>query len=93
MVIPCFNEAESLPHLLPKLDAAVASLRARGVEAEVILVDDGSHDKSQALMREATRTRPHLKTIHLARNFGQTAAMAPGFDAARHDVVVPLDAD
>ena len=93
MVIPCFNEAESLPHLLPKLDAAVASLRERGVAAEVILVDDGSHDQSQALMREATETRPHLKTIHLARNFGQTAAMAAGFDAARHDVVVPLDAD
>jgi len=93
MVIPCFNEAESLPHLLPKLDAAVASLRDRGVEAEVIMVDDGSHDQSCVLLREATRTRPYLKAIHLARNFGQTAAMAAGFDAARHEVIVPLDAD
>jgi glycosyltransferase involved in cell wall biosynthesis len=92
MVIPCFNEAESLPHLLPKLDA-VDTLRERGVEAEVILVDDGSHDNSQAVMREATQTRPFLKTIHLARNFGQTAAMAAGFDATQHEVVVPLDAD
>ena len=93
IVVPCYNEAESLPHLLPKLDATVAALRERGVTAEVILVDDGSHDDSRNLLREATRTRPHLRAIILARNFGQTAAMAAGFDAARNEVVVPLDAD
>jgi glycosyltransferase involved in cell wall biosynthesis len=93
LVIPCFNEAESLPHLFPKLDAAVADLEGRGVEVEAILVDDGSLDESRKLLREATATRRYLKTIHLARNFGQTAAMAAGFDAARFDVVVPLDAD
>jgi glycosyltransferase involved in cell wall biosynthesis len=92
-VAPCYNEAESLPHLLPKLDATVAMLAERGVRTEIILVDDGSQDDSRTLLREATRTRPHLRTIHLARNFGQTAAMAAGFDAARGDVVVPLDAD
>ena len=93
IVVPCYNEAESLPHLLPKLDATVALLRERGVRAEVILVDDGSHDGTRDLLRNATRERPHLRTIHLARNFGQTAAMAAGFDAARFDVVIPLDAD
>ena len=93
IVVPCYNEAESLPHLLPKLDATVASLRERGLSAEVILVDDGSSDDSRRLLREATRTRPHLRTIHLARNFGQTAAMAAGFDAARYEVMIPLDAD
>ncbi|MBN2575912.1 MAG: glycosyltransferase family 2 protein [Deltaproteobacteria bacterium] len=93
ILIPCYNEAESLPHLLRKLDATVATLGERGVTTEVILVDDGSHDDSRRLLREATRERPYLRTIHLARNFGQTAAMAAGFDAARFDVVVPLDAD
>jgi glycosyltransferase involved in cell wall biosynthesis len=93
LLIPCYNEAESLPHLLRKLDATVAMLGERGVTAEVILVDDGSHDGSRSILHEATRERPHLRTIHLARNFGQTAAMAAGFDAARFDVVVPLDAD
>jgi len=93
LVIPCYNEAESLPHLFSKMDAAVADLENRGVAAEVIVVDDGSADQSWTLLREATRTRPYLKTIHLARNFGQTAAMAAGFDAARFEVVVPLDAD
>lgn len=92
-MIPCYNEAESLPHLFAKLDATVANLRSHGIEAEAIMVDDGSLDQTGTLLREATRTRPYLKTIHLARNFGQTAAMAAGFDAARFDVVVPLDAD
>jgi glycosyltransferase involved in cell wall biosynthesis len=93
IVVPCYNEAESLPHLLLKLDATVAELRERGVTAEVILVDDGSADSSRQILREATRGRAYLRTIHLARNFGQTAAMAAGFDAARAEVVVPLDAD
>jgi glycosyltransferase involved in cell wall biosynthesis len=93
LVIPCYNEAESLPHLFSRMDAAVADLNARGVQTEVIVVDDGSLDPSWTLLREATQTRAYLKAIHLARNFGQTAAMAAGFDAARSDVVVPLDAD
>jgi glycosyltransferase involved in cell wall biosynthesis len=93
IVVPCYNEAESLPHLLPKLDAVVGELHARGVEAEVIVVDDGSSDGSSALLREATASRPHFTAVNLARNFGQTAAMAAGFDAARSEVVVPLDAD
>jgi glycosyltransferase involved in cell wall biosynthesis len=93
LVIPCFNEAESLPHLLQQLDATVAQLHGRGVTSELILVDDGSQDDSRAILREATRARPYLRTIHLARNYGQTAAMAAGFDAAKGDVLVPLDAD
>jgi len=93
IVVPCYNEAESLPHLLSKLDATVAKLVERGVEVETILVDDGSGDNTRQLLQEATRQRPHLRSIHLARNFGQTAAMAAGFDAARYEVVIPLDAD
>jgi glycosyltransferase involved in cell wall biosynthesis len=93
IVVPCYNEAESLPHLLSKLDAAVADLASHGVEAEVILVDDGSHDGSPTILRDATGTRPYLTAIGLAQNFGQTAAMSAGFDAARAQVVVPLDGD
>lgn len=93
LIIPCYNEQDSLPHLFAKLDAAAADLECHGIETEAIIVDDGSVDQSCALLREAIRTRPYLKTIHLARNFGQTAAMAAGLDAARFDVLVPLDAD
>jgi glycosyltransferase involved in cell wall biosynthesis len=93
VVVACYDEAESLPALIPALDAAVADLVRRGFEAEVILVDDGSTDGSAARLREFTKSRPHLRVLRLARNFGQTAALQAGFLAARGDVVVPLDAD
>jgi len=93
VVVACYDEAGSLPALIPALDAAVADLMRRGFGAEVILVDDGSTDGSAALLRDFTSTRPHLRVLRLARNFGQTAALQAGFLAARGDVVVPLDAD
>ena len=93
IVVPCYNEAESLPHLLLKLDATVALLRERNVSAEVVVVDDGSGDGTRDVLQQATRERPYLRAIVLARNFGQTAAMAAGFDAARFDVLIPMDAD
>lgn len=93
LVIPCYNEEDSLPPLLAKLDGVVGDLERRGIRAEIIMVDDGSLDRTGDLLRIAVGTRPFLKSIHLARNFGQTAAMAAGFDAARGSVVIPLDAD
>ena len=59
----------------------------------MIVVDDGSRDASPRLMREATTHRPWLRVIRFARNFGQTAAMAAGFNEARGEVILPLDAD
>ncbi len=93
LVIPCYNEEESIPALLPRLDDALKTLEAAGHTVEVIIVDDGSRDATPKLLREATAGRPQLRVIRFARNFGQTAAMAAGFDAARGDVIVPLDAD
>jgi len=93
LVIPCYNEEESLPELSGQLDAVVLTLTQAGHEVEAIFVDDGSRDKTPELLREMTATRPYAKVIRFARNFGQTAAMSAGFDAARNDVIVPLDAD
>jgi glycosyltransferase involved in cell wall biosynthesis len=93
VVVACYDEAESLPELMKALDAAVTDLVRRGFAAEVILVDDGSNDGSAVRLREFTGTRPHLRVLRLARNFGQTAALQAGFLAARGEVVVPLDAD
>jgi glycosyltransferase involved in cell wall biosynthesis len=90
VVIPCYNEEESLPALLQALDAALPGLERT---YEVIIVDDGSTDGSYALLRAAARTRPWLRLVRLRRNFGQTAAMSAGFDRARGEVVVPMDAD
>jgi glycosyltransferase involved in cell wall biosynthesis len=93
LVIPCFNEEESLPALLTSLDAAVADLQQQGHEVEVIAVDDGSRDASPRMLCEATAGREWLRAIRLSRNFGQTAAMAAGFAEARGEVIIPLDAD
>jgi glycosyltransferase involved in cell wall biosynthesis len=93
LVIPCYNEEDSLPELAAQLDTVVQTLQSRGHEVEAILVDDGSHDRTAAILKDLTATRPWATVIRFARNFGQTAAMSAGFDTARHDVIVPLDAD
>jgi glycosyltransferase involved in cell wall biosynthesis len=93
LVIPCYNEEESLPELGAQLDAVVLSLSQAGHDVEAIFVDDGSRDKTPEILREMTATRAYAKVIRFARNFGQTAAMSAGFDAARNDVIIPLDAD
>jgi glycosyltransferase involved in cell wall biosynthesis len=90
VVIPCYNEEESLPALFEALDRAMPKLEK---SFEVIVVDDGSRDGSWKLLREAAARRPWLRVVRLRRNFGQTAAMSAGFDRAQGDVVVPMDAD
>jgi glycosyltransferase involved in cell wall biosynthesis len=93
LVIPCYNEEDSLGELATQLDEVVALLTAEKREVEAIFVDDGSRDRTSEILKELTATRPYATVLRFVRNFGQTAAMSAGFDAARHDVIVPLDAD
>jgi len=90
IVIPVYNEEGSLPPLLQELCEV---LGATGLAYEVLCVDDGSSDRSYEVLRELSHEYPFLVVIQLRRNFGQTAAMQAGFDAARGNVVVPMDAD
>lgn len=90
VVIPVYNEEESVDLLCEKLHASLSRL---GRTYEMILVDDGSSDRTWELLVAATKRVPHLRVIRFRRNFGQTAAMSAGFRAARGDVVVTLDAD
>jgi glycosyltransferase involved in cell wall biosynthesis len=90
LVVPIFNEAESIPLLHAELKKV---LDATGRSYEIIAVDDGSQDNSFALLKELHEQDPHLKVIRFRRNFGQTAAFAAGFDCAQGDVVVTIDAD
>jgi glycosyltransferase involved in cell wall biosynthesis len=93
LVIPCYDEAQVLPRLLLALDEVVAKLEGEGRGTEVIVVDDGSQDGSFAVLKEAAGSRAWLRVVRFRRNFGQTAAMAAGFERARGRYVVPMDAD
>jgi len=90
VVIPLYNEEESIPSLRTGLKAALAQY---GDSYEVIIVDDGSKDRSYALLREWAEEDQHITVVRLRRNFGQTAAFSAGFDHARGDVVITMDAD
>lgn len=90
VVIPVYNEEESIEALC---DTVHASLSKLGRTYEVVLVDDGSRDATWEKLAAICRRIPHLRVIRFRRNFGQTAAMSAGFHAARGQVIVTLDAD
>jgi glycosyltransferase involved in cell wall biosynthesis len=90
IVVPIYNEEANLPPLVEQL---LATLRPLGLAFEIVLVDDGSRDGSPATLEELSRTVPELVAVLLRRNYGQTAAMAAGFDASRGAVIVTLDGD
>ncbi len=90
IVIPLYNEEESIPALWEALDQAIANYAE---PAEVIIVDDGSKDRSFALLSEIAARDPRFTIIRFRRNFGQTAGFAAGFAQARGDVVITMDAD
>jgi glycosyltransferase involved in cell wall biosynthesis len=93
IVIPCYDEEETIPRLCAALDLTVANLEGKGRPSEVIIVDDGSRDGSFARLKAAAATRPWMRVVRFRRNFGQTAAMAAGFERARGAYIVPMDAD
>ncbi|HDZ8827962.1 undecaprenyl-phosphate 4-deoxy-4-formamido-L-arabinose transferase [Aeromonas dhakensis] len=91
VVIPVYNEEASLPALLSRVTAACDQLSQ---DYEVILIDDGSHDGSTELISEAAaREGSKLVGVLLNRNYGQHAAIMAGFETAKGDLVITLDAD
>ena len=90
LVIPVYNEEESLPALFDALEGAIPALPQ---PVEVVLVDDGSRDQSYELLRAAAASRPWMRVVRFRRNFGQTAAIAAGIYHSRAPIIVALDAD
>jgi len=88
--LPVFNEEPNLLPLHARLDEALKTL---GRSAEIVYVDDGSSDGSLQILREIAQLDPRVRVIALRRNYGQTAAMAAGIDAAKGKVLIPMDAD
>jgi len=90
LVIPVYNEEENLPVLAEEIRR---SLDSEGIAYEVVAVDDGSTDGSWARLEAIRAADPRWVLVGLRRNFGQTAALTAGFDHARGEVIVTLDAD
>jgi dolichol-phosphate mannosyltransferase len=90
LVIPVFNERDNLEPLMREIGG---SLRDTGWRYEVLMVDDGSADGTDEVLRRLQSAHPELRVVRFVRNAGQTAAMDAGFRRARGRVVVTLDAD
>ena len=90
LVIPVYNEAESLPALYGEIRAVAERER---LDVEVVFVDDGSSDDSWAIIAELAKKDPQVRGLRFRRNFGKAAGLSAGFRAARGDTIITLDAD
>jgi glycosyltransferase involved in cell wall biosynthesis len=90
LFLPVLDEEENLRPMHAKIRQSLDEL---GKTAEVIYVDDGSTDKSLQILREIAAEDERVRVISLRRNYGQTAAMSAGIDAARGEILIPMDAD
>lgn len=90
VVVPLYNEEESVR---PLVEAVQSALQRTEWAWEIVLVDDGSSDSTAAVCRSVAASLARVRTVELARNFGQTAAMQAGFDYARGQRIVTMDGD
>jgi glycosyltransferase involved in cell wall biosynthesis len=90
IVVPLHNEQENVTDLYDRLKAI---MEANGESFELVLVDDGSTDRSFPLLREIAAVDSRVTVVKLRRNFGQTSALAAGFDHARGDYIIAMDGD
>jgi glycosyltransferase involved in cell wall biosynthesis len=90
LFLPVLDEEENLRPMHAKIADALDKL---GKTAEVIFVDDGSTDKSLEILKEIAASDDRVRVISLRRNYGQTAAMSAGIDAAKGEILIPMDAD
>ncbi|MBQ8366621.1 MAG: glycosyltransferase [Alistipes sp.] len=90
VVVPLYNEAESLPELVRWIDRVA---RDNALSYEIIMVDDGSTDRSYNVIEELRKEYPTIRAVSFMRNYGKSAALYVGFDMAEGDVVFTMDAD
>ncbi|MGE5271878.1 MAG: glycosyltransferase family 2 protein [Thiohalocapsa sp.] len=90
IIIPVYNEAEGLHELYRAIGDTLDGI---GGSAEVVFIDDGSRDGSGAVLDEIAAGDPRVKVLHLARNYGQTAALMAGIQNSTGDVIIPMDGD
>jgi glycosyltransferase involved in cell wall biosynthesis len=93
LIIPIFNEEAVIPELHRRLAEVMAELEADVRSWEVVFIDDGSKDRSLALLKEMSASERRFKVLAFSRNFGHQMAITAGIDAAEGDAVVIIDAD
>lgn len=92
IVIPVYNEADALPALLQRLQAVIKDVPG-AYTYEFVFIDDGSTDGSLKVALDLIKAEPRLRVVELRGNYGQTAALQAGFDAAQGEIVISMDAD
>ncbi|MBO4408291.1 MAG: glycosyltransferase family 2 protein, partial [Clostridiales bacterium] len=93
LIVPCYNEEESLPILYAALDDVRRSQNPLGKEFEFIFVNDGSKDKTSKVIKDLAAKDPDVKYVIFSRNFGKESAMYAGLEKAKGEYVAILDAD
>lgn len=91
IIIPVFNEEESLNELIDQLDELVNRMNEKSIE--IIFIDDGSNDNTNRIIVKKTKYKDYIKLITLIRNFGQTAAISAGIDNSNGKVLITMDSD
>lgn len=91
IVVPCYNEEPTLPILYPELNKVVAEMSE--YDFEYVFVNDGSKDKTLALLKELAEADERVKYVSFSRNFGKEAALLAGLKNAKGDLVATMDAD
>ncbi|MFO1428803.1 MAG: glycosyltransferase family 2 protein [Candidatus Competibacteraceae bacterium] len=90
VIVPAYNEAAALPRLLEEVGHVVTGL---GCSYEIVIVNDGSSDGTEAYLATVSAENPHVRAIHLSRNFGKEAALAAGLESAKGQCLAFIDAD
>ena len=95
IVIPCYKEEGILPLILERLNKLSNEWNSRDdpTEIEFVFVDDGSQDRTYDLLRETSKADKRVKVVRFSTNFGHQAALLAGYEFAKGDVIVSLDAD
>ncbi len=93
MVLPAYNEQDVLPETYRRFTAACPGFAEFGLDYEIIFVNDGSRDRTPVLLDELAAADPHVRAVHLTRNFGHQAAITAGLTVARGDAVAIMDCD
>ncbi len=93
MVLPAYNEQEVLPQTYARFSAECPKFAELGLDYEIIFVNDGSRDRTPEILDELAQQDPHIRAVHLTRNFGHQAAISAGLTVAKGDVVAIMDCD